>query len=196
MGTLDDFFPYPSFRPYQQEMLAAVAGVARNGGIAMIDAPTGSGKSSVIASLLSEANGRKIVVAVRTKSQLTTFIRELELIRKKQPGLRYAYLIGKRQMCPAAGEGDTYRVCEGLKSFSTALLRDRAKAGSLIPAKDRVIEEQRQRDVRDSTRADSPLRPADGAVVLDTSELDLETVITTLLEMVRRTLDTRANGPV
>lgn len=145
MGTLDDFFPYPAYRPHQQEMLATVARVAREGGIGMIDAPTGSGKSSVIASLLSEANGRKIVVAVRTKSQLTTFIRELELIRKKQPGLRYAYLIGKRQMCPAVGEGDTYRVCEGLKSFSAALLRDRAKAGSLIPAKDRVIEEQLRR---------------------------------------------------
>jgi len=61
---------------------------------------------------------------------------------------------------------------------------------------DRVIEEQRQRDLRDSTRADSPLRPADGAVVLDTSNMDLETVIATLLDMVRRELDTRANGPV
>ena len=62
--------------------------------------------------------------------------------------------------------------------------------------RERVIREQEERDRRDSTRAHSPLRPADGAVVLDTSEIDLETVIGTLLRLARQTLDTRASGPV
>ncbi len=51
-----------------------------------------------------------------------------------------------------------------------------------------VVEEQRQRDLRDSTRNDSPLRPADDAIVLDTSELTLAEVVESLLRHVRRAL--------
>ena len=40
-----------------------------------------------------------------------------------------------------------------------------------------VLEEQRERDRRDSTRPDSPLRPADGAVIVDTSRLTLQEVV-------------------
>ncbi|MGB8308325.1 MAG: ATP-dependent DNA helicase, partial [Methanoregula sp.] len=72
MDTPDGFFPYNEYRPHQREMLEFAASVAREGGIGMIDAPTGSGKSSVVASLLSERKGRKIVIAVRTVSQLST----------------------------------------------------------------------------------------------------------------------------
>lgn len=80
MTALDDWFPYSAYRPYQREMLETSAAIAAQGGIAMIDAPTGSGKSSVIAALLSESRGRKVIVAVRTVSQLNTFIRELHKI--------------------------------------------------------------------------------------------------------------------
>ena len=80
MDAIDTYFPYSGYRPGQRHMLEIAATVARDGGIAMIDAPTGSGKSSVVASLLAERKKRKIVIAVRTISQLTTFIRELELV--------------------------------------------------------------------------------------------------------------------
>ena len=133
MDSLDDWFPYREYRPYQREMLEVAASTARSGGIAMIDAPTGSGKSSVVAALLSESGGRKVLVAVRTISQLTTFMRELQLIRQKRGNLKFAYLIGKSSMCPLGGEGDVYRRCEGVKP-STALMRERAQKGSLVPA--------------------------------------------------------------
>ncbi len=142
MGVRGDYFPYGSYRPHQEDMLDMAASCAREGGIGMIDAPTGSGKSSVVAALLEEANGRKVIVAVRTVSQLNTFVRELELIRKKQQNLRYSYLVGKRQMCPMGGEGDTYRVCEGLKAFSSSLMRERARKGAHVPANDKIISEQ------------------------------------------------------
>jgi len=142
MATLDDWFPYREYRPHQREMLDLAASVARDGGIAMIDAPTGSGKSSVVSALLAESRGRKVLVAVRTISQLATFMRELELIRKKRGGLKFAYLIGKSSMCPLGGEGDVYRRCEGVKAFSTALMRERAQKGSLVPANDRHIRQQ------------------------------------------------------
>jgi len=111
----------------------------------MIDAPTGSGKSSVVASLLAERNKRKIVIAVRTVSQLTTFIRELELVRTKRPDLKTVYLVGKKSMCPLGGEGDIYRKCEGVKAFSSSLMRDRAEKGALIPGKDPFIIQQIRR---------------------------------------------------
>ncbi len=145
MDAIDTYFPYSEYRPGQRHMLEIAAQVARDGGIAMIDAPTGSGKSSVVASLLAERKGRKVVIAVRTVSQLTTFVRELELVRTKNPLLKSVYLVGKGSMCPLGGEGDVYRRCEGVKAFSNSLMRDRAERGALIPAKDPFILQQIRR---------------------------------------------------
>ncbi|MGD0080474.1 MAG: ATP-dependent DNA helicase [Methanoregula sp.] len=145
MDSFDTFFPYSEYRPGQRHMLEVVAQVAQAGGIAMIDAPTGSGKSSVVASLLAGRQKRKIVIAVRTVSQLTTFIRELELVKKKQPQLRTVYLVGKGSMCPLGGGGDVYRRCEGVKAFSSSLMRDRAERGALIPSKDPFVIQQIRR---------------------------------------------------
>jgi cytidylate kinase len=50
-----------------------------------------------------------------------------------------------------------------------------------------VLAEQRERDRRDSTRADSPLRPAAGAIVLDTSGMTLAEVVAALLALVPHT---------
>jgi len=149
MDPLDDWFPYSSYRPFQREMLEAALTCARNGGIAMIDAPTGSGKSSVVSALLAASRGRKVIVAVRTISQLNIFTRELQMIREKHRGLKFAYLVGKSAMGPLGGEGDVYRRCEGVKAFSTALMRERAQKGSLVPANDRQIRQQIRRMDRD-----------------------------------------------
>ncbi|MBP2132927.1 DNA excision repair protein ERCC-2 [Methanomicrobium sp. W14] len=145
MDCSDDWFPYETYRPHQREMLNLAEDAARNHDICMIDAPTGSGKSSVLSALLSAANGRKIIVAVRTVSQLNTFIRELELIKRKKGHLKVAYLVGKRRMCMMGADGDIYRMCEGLKAFSTSLMRERAHRGSLIPANDPVLKTQIRR---------------------------------------------------
>jgi DNA excision repair protein ERCC-2 len=145
MDSIDTYFPYDGYRQGQRHMLEVAATVAREGGIAMIDAPTGSGKSSVVASLLAERKKRKIVIAVRTVSQLTTFIRELELVKRKQPQIKTVYLVGKGSMCPLGGEGDIYRRCEGVKNFSNSLMRDRADKGALTPIKDPFIIQQIRR---------------------------------------------------
>ena len=145
MPALEDFFPYPGFRPHQREMLEFCSACARDGGIALVDAPTGSGKSSILAALLAGGGGRRILVAVRTVSQLNTFIREASLIRGKRPELRFAYLVGKRGMCPLAGEGDVYRRCEGVKNFSSLLMRQRAENGALVPSRDPFIRQQVRR---------------------------------------------------
>jgi cytidylate kinase len=41
-----------------------------------------------------------------------------------------------------------------------------------------------ERDRKDSTRADSPLRESSDATVVDTSDLDIEQVVTQLLELI------------
>lgn len=49
-----------------------------------------------------------------------------------------------------------------------------------------LFREIRERDERDATRKASPLRPADDAVVIDTTELDIEGVMERVLEVVRK----------
>ncbi len=48
-------------------------------------------------------------------------------------------------MCPLGGEGDVYRRCEGVKAFSSSLMRDRAEKGALLPSKDPFIIQQIRR---------------------------------------------------
>ena len=150
MPEISDFFPYQSYRKNQQEMLEKAAEAVSQNKVLMIDAPTGCGKSSVIASLLAKADGRKILIAVRTISQLQIFTRELELIRrKKRPNLKFTYLIGKGKMCPLGGFGDTYRKCESVKAFTTSLMQKRADRGSYVPAADKEIQNQIRKQEKD-----------------------------------------------
>jgi CMP/dCMP kinase len=60
-------------------------------------------------------------------------------------------------------------------------LRHRGLAVSL----ERVLEDIERRDQRDSTRADSPLRPAPGAIVIESSGLGVAEVVEEVLRVVR-----------
>jgi DNA excision repair protein ERCC-2 len=146
MTQLDRWFPYPAFRPGQEDMLKEAALSACDGGVLLIDAPTGSGKSSIVSALLSERGNRLVIVVVRTISQLATYVRELDLIRKKQPDLKYSYLIGKGSLCPLGGMGDVYRKCEAVKSFSTSLIKERADKGVMDPSRDPFITQQMKKN--------------------------------------------------
>jgi CMP/dCMP kinase len=50
---------------------------------------------------------------------------------------------------------------------------------------DRIKEAMSQRDRQDSERETSPLKPAPDAVILDTTSLSLEGVVSRVLELVR-----------
>ena len=82
------------------------------------------------------------------------------------------------------------------KFFVTASPEARAKRRHLelqargadpLPPLEQVAEEMRRRDERDSQRAVAPLRPAEDAVVLDTSEMDADAVLQFLLDRLPRT---------
>jgi cytidylate kinase len=52
---------------------------------------------------------------------------------------------------------------------------------------DEVLSEQGERDRRDSTRSASPLRPAQGAVIIDSSRLSLAQVVDAVVALLSRT---------
>ena len=71
-----------------------------------------------------------------------------------------------------------------------ALTRARRRAREfeqrgLPVALEQVLAEIERRDQRDRTRADSPLRPAGGAIVIESSGLDVEAVVQEVLRAVR-----------
>ena len=74
-----------------------------------------------------------------------------------------------------------------VKVYLTASAEERARrrAEELGADVETVLAEQAIRDERDSTRAYSPLTPAPGAVILDTTDLPLEKVVARIVELVR-----------
>lgn len=50
---------------------------------------------------------------------------------------------------------------------------------------DQILRETRERDEQDANRAVAPLRPAEDAVMLDTTELDLEQSLERVIEIIR-----------
>ncbi len=81
------------------------------------------------------------------------------------------------------------------KLFVTASLAERSRrrweelrARGNAPEMDQVRQEMADRDARDQARATAPLRPADDAVVLDTSDLDADAAFAAALAIIRNRL--------
>lgn len=66
---------------------------------------------------------------------------------------------------------------------------DELSARGVVASWDAVAAEQRDRDLRDSSRADSPMVPARDAVIVDTSDMTLEQVVAALHGAIRGSLD-------
>ncbi len=78
-----------------------------------------------------------------------------------------------------------------VKLFVTASPEERARrrhlelqAGGDVQTYDLVLEQLRIRDRRDAERSEAPLKPAEDAVLLDTSELDIEAAFQAAVEIV------------
>jgi CMP/dCMP kinase len=108
------------------------------------------------------------------------------------PGVREA-LVAKQRELIAHGDwvaegrdvGTVVAPDAALKVFLTAAPRERARrrAAELGADEETVLAEQTLRDERDSTREHSPLRPAPGAITLDTDGLSLEDVVARIAEL-------------
>ena len=82
-----------------------------------------------------------------------------------------------------------------VKVFLTASLEERARrrfeelrAKGLDPDFEELKADVAARDQRDSTRADSPLKVADGATVIDTTEMSIEEVVAVIRRLAEKAL--------
>lgn len=110
------------------------------------------------------------------------------------PAVREA-LVAKQRELIAGGDwvaegrdiGSVVAPDAALKVFLTADPGERARrrAAELGAEASTVLAEQTMRDQRDATREHSPLRPADGAVVLDTTGLRVEEVVERIAALAR-----------
>jgi cytidylate kinase len=136
-------------------------------------------------------DGRDVTTELRTPE-----VTETASHVAADPGVRKA-LVAKQRELIAGGDW----VAEGrdigtvvapeaeLKVFLTASPEERARrrAAELGADPGTVLAEQALRDERDATREHSPLAPAPGAVVLDTTGLGVEEVVQRIAALVRAT---------
>ncbi|MDP3486480.1 MAG: (d)CMP kinase [Bacillota bacterium] len=147
--------------------------------------------------------GQAITDEIRTPrvSQFVSLVSSYSLVRD--------VIVAKQRTIALAGGivmdgrdiGTTVMIDAPVKIFLTADLNERAKRrqielqtlGHKTGLAD-LTEQMRQRDYLDSTRATSPLRPADDAVIVDTTELLPHEVIDKILGIVRSKVDDGHNA--
>lgn len=124
------------------------------------------------------------------------------------PGVRKRLLQFQRDFAAAPPGGKKGAVVEGrdigtavlpdanLKIFLTAALEIRAerrlkelRERGLQSIRSQLLREMRERDQRDQNRAVSPLRPAEDAVTLDTTELDADAAFEAAMTIIRSQKD-------
>jgi cytidylate kinase len=119
------------------------------------------------------------------------------------PGVRTALLARQRAFREMPGlvadgrdMGSTVFPDAQLKIFLTASaearaerrykqLKEKGMSVNLAP----LLEDIERRDLRDSQRGASPMKPAEDAILLDTTELDIEAVVTKILELCQQCFD-------
>src|SRR5436305_8288018 len=158
------------------------ADLAREAHIGVVPA-AGAGAPTVL------LDGRDVTEEIRAPE-----VSEVASRVAADPGVRAAMVARQRQLI---GSGDW--VAEGrdigtvvapnaaLKVFLTADAHERARrrAAELGADEDTVLAEQALRDERDRTRSHSPLRPAPGAVTLDTTGMSLEEAVRRIAALAR-----------
>jgi cytidylate kinase len=134
-------------------------------------------------------DGRDVTEAIRAPA-----VSEAASRVAADPGVREV-IVAKQRALIARGDwvvegrdiGTVVAPDADVKVFLTARPRERARRRALELGGDpeQVLAELRRRDERDSTRADSPLRPAPGAFTLDTSDMSLDAVVSRIAELAR-----------
>jgi cytidylate kinase len=134
-------------------------------------------------------DGRDVTEAIRAPS-----VSEAASRVAADPGVREV-IVAKQRALIAEGDwvvegrdiGTVVAPNADVKVFLTASPHERARrrARELGGDPEQVLAEQLRRDERDSTRVESPLRPAPGAHTLDSSDLSLDAVVSRIAELAR-----------
>ncbi|HWD11486.1 MAG TPA: (d)CMP kinase [Solirubrobacteraceae bacterium] len=156
---------------------------------ARIELPRGGGAQGAGAPARVLLDGREVTEEIRAPE-----VSEAASRVAADPSVREA-LVAKQRTLIAVGDwvaegrdiGTVVAPAAALKVFLTAEPAERARrrAAELGAEPSTVLAEQTMRDQRDATREHSPLRPAPGAVVLDTSGLEVEEVVERLALLAR-----------
>jgi cytidylate kinase len=188
-------------------MYRAVALAARRAGVAVPLDDEGQARVVALArqvriEFLADPRAQRVILDGEdvTDDVRTPEVSRLASVISAVPGVRRELVRLQREL--AARDGG---VVEGrdigtvvfpdatLKVFLTATPEVRAlrrldelRGRGIDASYEEVLADQRERDQRDSTRADSPLRPAEGAIVLDTSGLTVAQVVGELARRLRR----------
>jgi CMP/dCMP kinase len=134
-------------------------------------------------------NGRDVTQAIRAPE-----VSEAASLIAADPGVRAALVARQRELIATGGWvaegrdiGTVVAPDATLKVFLTAESHERARrrADELGADAKTVLVEQSLRDERDRTRAHSPLRPAAGAVTLDTTGLSIAQVVQRIAALAR-----------
>ena len=88
-------FPYNEYRPGQKEISDLVKNAIEKNSIAIINAPTGFGKTAAVIKGIIESKAEKILWLVRTVNEMDSVIREL-----KRFNLDYSFLFSAKRTCP------------------------------------------------------------------------------------------------
>jgi cytidylate kinase len=168
--------------------------------LALGEAPGDAGAAERAATALRPADLERTNLRSEAVSQAASEV-------AAHPGVRAQLLAFQRRFAASPPDGKTGAVLDGrdmgtvvvpeaeVKIFLTASpearaarrakeLRERGE-DAIYP---RVLQEMRDRDARDSARAAAPLRPADDAIVVDTTEMDRDDVFEKVLSIVQSRL--------
>jgi cytidylate kinase len=166
--------------------LAGAAAIELGGSGAAGDGATGGGMAG---RGMVRLDGRDVSEAIRAPE-----VSEAASVVAADPAVRDA-LVAKQRELIAHGDwvaegrdiGTVVAPDAELKVFLTADSTERARrrAAELGADVQTVLAEQAMRDERDSARAHSPLRPARGAVTLDTTGMGVEQVVERIAALAR-----------
>jgi cytidylate kinase len=134
-------------------------------------------------------DGRDVTDAIRTPevSEAASQAAAEPLVREAMVGEQRRLLSEGDWVAEGRDIGTVVAPRAEVKVFLTADPAERARrrAAELGADPSTVLAEQAIRDERDRNRAHSPLEAADGAVVLDTTDLTLEQVVERVVDLVR-----------
>ena len=133
-------------------------------------------------------NGRDITAGVRRPevSQAASRVSAIPGVRRELVRMQQEYAAVTSVVMEGRDIGTVVYPNARVKVYLDASpeVRARRRVEELGGDYTQVLQEIRERDTRDETRADSPLRQAEDAVYLDTSDLDEEGVILAVLRIV------------
>ncbi|MFN0103503.1 MAG: (d)CMP kinase [Bryobacteraceae bacterium] len=134
-------------------------------------------------------NGRDITMEVRRPevSQAASMVSAIPGVRRELVMKQQEYAAQSSVVMEGRDIGTVVYPRAQVKIYLDASpeVRARRRVEELGGVYSEVLREIRERDDRDATRADSPLRQAEDAVYLDTSDLDQEGAIVAVLRIVR-----------